>query len=120
MAQVNELIGIWTVFEMANESDQNSSKLTEDQFKTNSLFFDCSFMENGKFKQTGNLADEANGAVTTQEGTWKISGNKLLVTLEMDGNKLDVDYTWELKDKNLILSRTWPGMKVILTFRKKQ
>jgi hypothetical protein len=120
LAQVNELIGTWTVIEMTNKSDQDSSKLTEDQFKSNGLFFDCFFMENSKFKQTGNLADEANGAVTTQEGTWKISGNNLIVTLEMSGNKFDLDYTWELKNQTLILSRTWPGMKVIMAFRKKQ
>jgi len=119
-AQVNELIGTWTVIEMTNKSDQDSSKLTEDQFKSNGLFFDCFFMENGKFKQTGNLADESNGAVTTQEGTWKISGNNLIVTLEMSGNKFDLNYTWELKNQTLILSRTWPGMKVIMAFRKKQ
>ena len=119
-AQVKELIGTWTVIEMTNKSDQDSSKLTEDQFKSNGLFFDCFFMENGKFKQTGNLADESNGTVTTQEGTWKISGNNLIVTLEMSGNKFDLDYTWELKNQTLILSRTWPGMKVIMAFRKKQ
>ena len=119
-AQVKELIGTWTVIEMTNKSDQDSSKLTEDQFKSNGLFFDCFFMENSKFKQTGNLADESNGTVTTQEGTWKISGNNLIVTLEMSGNKFDLNYTWELKNQTLILSRTWPGMKVIMAFRKKQ
>lgn len=119
LAQVNELTGTWTVIEMTNRSDQDSSKLTEDQFKSNGLFFDCFFMENSKFKQTGNLADESNGAVTTQEGTWKISGNNLIVTLEMSGNKFDLNYTWELKNQTLILSRTWPGMKVIMVFRKK-
>ena len=88
LAQVNKLIGTWTVIEMTNKSDQDSSTLTEDQFKSNGLFFDCFFMENDKFKQTGNLADESNGAVTTQEGTWKISGNNLIVTLEMGGRAL--------------------------------
>ncbi len=118
-AQVSDFIGTWTMFEMTNKSDQDSSKLTEDQFKSNNLLCDYFFMENGKFKQTQNLADEANGAVTTQEGTWNITGNKLIVTLEMGGNKLNVDYTWELKNKNLILSRSWPGMKVIMAFRRK-
>jgi hypothetical protein len=118
-AQLNELTGTWTVFELSNEAGQNSSKLTEDQFKSNGLLLDYSFMENGRFSQTGNLADESNGAVTTQEGTWKTMDNKLIVTLEMGGNKVDLDYTWELKDKNLILTRTWPGMKVIMLCRKK-
>ncbi len=118
-AQLKELKGNWTVFELRNESDQNSSKLTEDQFKSNGLSFEYSFLENGKFKQTGNLADESNGEVTTQEGTWKTVDNKLIVTLEIGGQKLDIDYTWELKDKNLELTRTWPGMKVIMTCRRK-
>ena len=80
---------------------------------------DYYFLNDGKFKQTGNLADESNGAVTTQDGTWKTMDNKLIVTLDMGGRKLDIDYTWELKDKNLVLTRTWPGMKVIMVCRRK-
>ena len=41
LAQVNELTGTWTVIEMTNKSDQDSMKMTEDQFKSNGLFFDC-------------------------------------------------------------------------------
>jgi hypothetical protein len=119
-AQLKELTGTWSVFEISNQSGQDSSKLTEDQFKSNGLVFDYFLMDDGKFKQTGNLADESNGAVTTQTGMWKTIDNKLIVTLDLEGRKLDVDYTWELKDKNLVLTRSWPGMKVTMVCRKKQ
>ncbi len=118
-AQLKDFTGTWSVIELSNEADQNSSKLTEDQLKSNGLQLDFIFMEDGRFRQTGNLADESNGTVTTQEGTWKAAGNKLTVTFEMGGNKIDLDYSWELKDNNLILTRTWPGMKVIMLCRKK-
>jgi hypothetical protein len=119
MAQVNDLIGTWTVFEMTQVSGQNSQKMTEDQFKANGAFEDYFFMEEGKFKQTGNLSGE--GTVSTQEGTWKITENKVIMTLQLGEQKMDVDYTYELKENALFLTRTSPdgNMKVIMACRKK-
>jgi hypothetical protein len=118
-AQVNGLIGTWTVFEMTQVSGQNSQKMTEDQFKANGAFEDYFFMEEGKFKQTGNLSGE--GTVSTQEGTWKITENKVIMTLQLGEQKMDVDYSYELKENTLFLTRTSPdgNMKVIMACRKK-
>jgi hypothetical protein len=119
-AQVSNLIGTWTVFEMTQVSGQNSQKMTEDQFKAEGAFEDYFFLEEGKFKQTGNLSGE--GTVSTQEGTWKITENKVIMTLQLGDQKMDIDYTYELKENTLFLTRTSPdgSMKVIMACRKKQ
>ena len=118
-SQVNDLIGTWTVFEMTQISGQNSQKMTEDQFKANGTYEDYFFMKEGKFKQSGNLSGEES--VSTQEGTWKIMENKLIMTLQLGERKMDVDYTYELKENTLFLTRTSPdgNMKVIMACRKK-
>jgi hypothetical protein len=119
-AQVKGLIGTWTVFEMTQVSGQNSEKMTEDQFKANKAYEDFIFMEEAKFKQTGNLSGQ--GKVSTEEGTWKITENKMIITLQMGGQKMDVDYTYELKENTLFLTRTSPdgSTKIIMACRKKQ
>jgi len=118
-AQVNGLIGTWTVFEMTQVAGENSQKMDEDQFKANGAFEDYFFMEEGKFKQTGNLSGE--GTVSTQEGTWKIIENKVIMTLQLGEKKMDVDYTYELKENTLFLTRTSPNgkMKIIMVCKKK-
>jgi hypothetical protein len=104
---------------MTQISGQTSEKMTEDQFKANGAFEDYFFMEESKFKQTGNLSGE--GAVSTQEGTWKIMENKVIMTLQLGEKKMDVDYTYELKENKLFLTRTSPdgNIKIIMVCRKK-
>lgn len=118
-AQVNNLIGNWTVFEMTQTAGENSQKMTEDQFKANEAFQDFVFMEESKFKQTGNLSGQ--GTVSTQEGTWQISENKLIMTLQMGERQMEVDYTYELKENTLFLTRASPdgNMKITMACRKK-
>lgn len=119
-AQVDNLIGSWTMFEMTQESGQNSQKMTEDQLKANEAFEDYFFLEEGKFKQTGNMS--GGSTVSTQEGTWKIEGNKVIMTLQLGERKVDIDYSYELKENALFLTRTSPdgNMKIIMALRKKQ
>lgn len=118
-AQVNDLIGTWSVFEMTQLMNQDTYKMTEDSLKARDLFQDYFFMEDSKFKQTGNLSGQ--GTVSTQEGTWKITDNRIIMTLQMGEQKFDVDYTLELKDNILLLTRANPAgtMKIIMALRKK-
>ena len=113
-----EIIGTWTVFEMTHIANQDSGKMTEDTLQKYGLFEDYFFLEDHKFKQTGNLAGD--GAVSTQEGNWKITGNMMIMTLQMGTQKMDVDYTWKLQEQILFLTRTFPDIKVELALRKKQ
>lgn len=118
-AQVNELIGTWGVFEMTQMMNQESYNMTEDSLKAHNLFQDYYFMEDSKFRQTGNLSGQ--GSVSTQEGTWKTTDNKIIMTLQMGEKKFDVDYTLEMKNNILLLTRTNPAgtMKIIMALRKK-
>jgi hypothetical protein len=118
-AQATDLTGTWTLFEMTNVAGQKIQKTTEDQLKANGSVLDLFFMEDAKFKQTSNMS--GSGTVSTQEGTWKIKDNKLIITLQMGERKMDVDYTYEQKDNTLVLTRTSPdgNMKIIMACRKK-
>lgn len=118
-AQTDELIGTWTVFEMTQSNNQESYKMTEDSLKVHNLFEDYYFMKDSKFKQTGNLS--GHGSVSTEEGTWRITDNKMIMSLQIGERKLDVDYTWELKNEILLLTRTNPAgtFKVTMALRKK-
>jgi hypothetical protein len=118
-AQVTDLTGTWTLFEMTNVAGQKTQKTTEDQLKANGSFLDLIFMVDAKFKQTSNMS--GSGTASSQEGAWKIKDNKLIITLQMGERKMDVDYIYEQKDNTLVLTRTSPdgNMKIIMACRKK-
>lgn len=119
-AQVVDLTGTWTMFEMTNVTGQDAQKMTEDKMKANGSVTDFFFMEEGKFKQISNMS--GSGTLDTYEGTWKIAGSKLVITLRLGEQNIDVDYTYELKENTLVLTRTSPDgtMKIVSAYRKKQ
>jgi hypothetical protein len=118
-AQVIDLKGTWTMVEMTNISGQGTQTMTENQMKADWAVTDFFFMEDGKFKQTSNMS--GSGTLDTYEGTWKIEGNKLIITLRLGERNIDVDYTYELKENTLVLTRTSPDgtMKIISTYKEK-
>lgn len=118
-ATVVDLTGTWTMVEMTINTDQGIEKMTEDQMKANGSMTELFFMEEGKFKQTSNMA--GSGSLDTYEGTWKIDGNKLLLTLHLNGQNMVVDYTYEMKNDLLLLTRTSPDgkVKIICNYKKK-
>jgi hypothetical protein len=118
-AQVIDLKGTWTMVEMTNISGQGTQTMTENQMKADGAVTDFFFMEDGKFKQTSNMS--GSGTLDTYEGTWKIEGNKLIITLRLGERNIDVDYTYELKENTLVLTRTSPDgtMKIISTYKEK-
>jgi len=111
--------GAWTMFEIAYVSDTGIRQKSEDQMKADESVTDFYFMEDGKFKQTSNMS--GTGTLDTYEGTYKVSGNNLKITLLIGERKMDVEYTWEMKEKALVLSRISPDkkMKIIAAYRKK-
>lgn len=118
-AIVVDLTGTWTMCEMTYDTDQGIEKMTEDQMRANGSITDLFFMEEGKFKQTSNMS--GSGSLDTYEGTWKIDGNKLLISLHVNGQNMVVDYTYEMKNDLLLLTRTSPDgkMKIICNYKKK-
>jgi hypothetical protein len=91
----------------------------EAEIKNGSAVSDYYFMSDSKFKQTSNMS--GSGTLDTYEGTWKLTDNKLIVTLKYQGQLIDVDYTCEMKDGLLVLTRTSPDgkMSIVNTFKKK-
>jgi hypothetical protein len=119
-AQVVDLRGTWTMYEMTYVTGEGTQKMTEDQMKANGMSTDFFFMEEGKFRQTSNMS--GSGTMDTYEGTWKIAAPKLIITLRIGEQNLDVDYTYELKENVLVLTRESPDgtMKIVSTYRKEQ
>jgi len=119
-AQEVSFIGTWTMFEMVYVVGDNTQKMTEDMMKVNNAFTDLFILEDGKFRQTSNMS--GSGTTDTYEGTWKVVENKLIITLLINTQSIDVDYTWEMKPDALILTRTSPdgSMKIVSSYKKKQ
>lgn len=118
-AQEVDLKGTWTMFEMVYIVGDNTQTMTEDMMKVNNAFTDFFFLDEQKFKQTSNMS--GSGKTETYSGVWKIVDKKLIITLLVGEQNMDVDYSWEMKGSNLILTRTSPdgSMKIISTYRKK-
>lgn len=110
--------GTWTMFEMVYFTGDNAQTFTEDMMKNEGSTTEYFFMRDGKFSQTSNMS--GTGTLDTYEGTWKTNGNALIITLLIGGRQMDVDYTWEMKEDVLILTRTAPdgSMRIVMSFRK--
>lgn len=111
--------GIWGIIDLTYKTPEGTQKVMEAEIKNGTATTDFYFMKDGKFKQTSNMS--GSGTLDTYEGTWKLTGEKLIITLQINGQSMDVDYTCELKSELLVLTRTSPDgkMSIVNTFRKK-
>ena len=118
-AQDIDLKGTWTMFEMTYVSDQGNQVMTEDQMKAEGAVSEYFFMEEGKFKVISNMS--GSGTLDTYEGTWKLSDEKLTLSLNIGERLMDVVWNFEYKDEAMNLSRTSPdgSMTIINSFRRK-
>lgn len=110
--------GTWSMFEMAYVAGEETQTFSEEMMKNEGASTDYFFMEEGKFRQTSNMS--GSGVMETYEGTWKTDGNVLIITLLIGERQMDVDYTWEMKEEVLILTRTAPdgSLKIVMSYRK--
>ena len=111
--------GIWGITDLTYKTSDGIQKVMEAEIIKGSAVTDFFFMTEGKFKQTSNMS--GSGTLDTYEGSWKITGDKLIITLQIEGQLIDVDYAYEFKYGLLILTRTSPDgkMSIINTFKKK-
>jgi hypothetical protein len=111
--------GTWGIIELTYKTSDGTQKVMETEISKGTAVTDFFFMSDGKFKQTSNMS--GSGTLDTYEGTWKLTGDQLIITLQIEGQKVDVDYTYEFKNNLLVLTRTSPDgkMSIINTFRKK-
>jgi len=118
-AQVVNITGTWTMFEVTYKTGNGDNKMTEEQMKANGSVTDYFFMDDGKFKMTSNMA--GSGTMDSYEGTWKLAENKLTLSLKIGENLMDIVWDFELKDNKMNLSRTSPdgSVSIINNFKKK-
>lgn len=118
-AQVIDLTGTWTMFEMTYLTGEGEQKMTEEQMIENSSVSDYFFMEEGKFKLTSNMT--GSGVLETYEGKWTLAGDKLTLSLQIGENMMDVVWDFQMNDDVMNLSRTNPDgtFTIINTFRRK-
>jgi hypothetical protein len=111
--------GTWEIIDLTYKTPDGTQKVMEEEIKNGTATTDFYFMKDGKFKQTSNMS--GSGTLDTYEGTWKLTGEKLIITLRINGQSMDVDYACELKNELLVLTRTSPDgkMSIVNTFRKK-
>ena len=118
-AQVNNLIGTWSIIDLTYVSDQGTQKVMEAEIKAGTAITDLYIMNDGKFKQTSNMS--GTGTMDTYEGTWNTDENKLVFTLKIGEQVADIEYKYELKENILYLIRSNPQetMKITMNFKKK-
>jgi hypothetical protein len=118
-AQVVDITGTWTMFEMTWTSGEEVNKTTEDQLKDEGMTSEYSFMSDGKLKLISNMT--GSGSLETVEGTWKLEGEELTCSLSMDGNSVDIIWGFEFKDEVIHLTRTSPdgSTSVVNSFKRK-
>ncbi len=118
-AQTQELLGTWNIIEFSMSSPQGDNLITEENLTKEGSIWDLFFLKDGKFKQTSNMS--GSGTLDSQEGTWTVEATNLSLQLEMNEQKFELLYTFELKKDVLILSRSNPmnTVKMISKFRKK-
>ena len=119
LAQEIDITGTWTMFEMTWNSGDEVNKTTEEQLKDQGMTTDYFFMPDGKLKLISNMTGSGN--LETVEGTWKLEGDKLIFSLRVDENPVDMIWDFEFKDDFIHLERTSPdgSTSVVNSFKRK-
>ena len=117
--QQTNIEGTWGIVDLTYKTPDGTQKVMEAEIKNGTATTDFYFMKDGKFKQTSNMS--GSGMLETYDGTWTLNGSKLIITLSLQGQLVDVDYMCEFKNELLVLTRTSPDgkMSIINTFKKK-
>jgi hypothetical protein len=118
-AQDKQLVGTWSIIECAYVTGSGTEKIMDDQIKAGTATTDYIINENGSYKLTSNMS--GSGTLESVEGTWKTADNKLNMTLTLNGQSMNIEWKYELKDNNLVLSRSNPegNMTIVNTYKKK-
>jgi hypothetical protein len=104
---------------MAYPTQGGTQNVYVNEIKNGQAVNDFYFLKDGKFKQISDMS--GSGTLSTYEGTWKITGTNLTITLLIKGMQIDANYTCEQKGDVLILTLVGPDklMVNVSTFRKK-
>jgi len=119
-AQEKDLVGTWNIIGSAYTTINGTDRIMEDQIRSGNTIDDILLMEDGNLKEISNSSGSATP--DTFKGTWNLSGDKLLLTLNINDRPVKFEWKYNLSDDILILSRTNPAgtLTIANTFRKKE
>jgi hypothetical protein len=119
LAQEIDIAGQWTMFEMTWTTGDEVNTTTENQLKDEGMSSDYDFMPDGKLKLVSNMT--GSGKLETVEGTWKLEGDKLTTSFQVDEKLRDIIWDFEFKDDFIHLKRTSPdgASTVANSFKRK-
>jgi hypothetical protein len=118
-AQDVDITGTWTMYEMIWTTGDNVNTTTADQLKKEGMKSEYELMPEGKLKVVSNMTGSGN--MENIEGTWKLEGDKLTFSLDLEGNLVDVVWDFEYRDEAIHLTRTSPdgATSVVNSFKRK-
>jgi len=118
-SQEGNLLGTWQITDCTYVTKEGTRKNLEAEIKNGKAVCDLFFMKDGKYKMISNMTE--SGTMETNEGSWKIKGNKLILTLVLDGVQRELVNTFKQKNNNLITTNSSPDekMRIINTFKRK-
>lgn len=116
-AQVNDLLGTWSIVEFTIVNEENTNTKNEVELNKDGSIWDLLFLEDGKLKQTSNMR---TGDSESHEGSWQFSEQNLAFKLNVNDRETQLNYEYEVQNKILILKRSNPAgtMKIISKFKK--
>ncbi len=119
LAQEIDITGTWTMFEMTWTNADEVNLTTEEQLKDEGMTSDYFLMPDGNFKLISNMT--GSGKLETVEGTWKLEGDKLILSLRVEEKPMDIRWDFEFKDDFMHLTRTSPdgSSSVVNSFKRK-
>lgn len=118
-AQVADITGTWTMYEMIWSSGEDVNTTTADQLKDQGMMSEYDFMPDGELKLVSNMT--GSGQMETMEGKWKLEGDHLTCSFKMGEQMADIVWDFEFRDDHIHLKRTSPdgATSVVNSFKRK-
>lgn len=118
-AQVTDITGTWTMYEMVWTTGEDVNRTTEDQLKDQGMMSEYDFITDGKLKLVSNMT--GSGQMETVEGTWKLEGDNLTCSFKMGEQMADIVWDFEFRDDHIHLKRSSPdgSTSVVNSFKRK-
>lgn len=115
-----KLKGDWEVIEFTMIRNGNSETSDEKRLRDAGAVWNLNFTGEGEFQQDFNMSDPKM-TMKTERGKWRSVGDSLIVLLDIDVAKKDMNYTYIIEDDVLTLNLQDPETKdkVVSKFRKK-
>ncbi len=112
--------GEWELTEFTMIQSGNTSTSDEKRLRDAGAVWNLIFTGDGEFQQDFNMSDREM-TMKTQKGTWRTVADSLIILLDIDVAKKDMNYTYIIEEDVLTLDLQNPETKdkVVSKFRKK-